>query len=104
MRPGENIPVDGVVLEGTSHVDESMLTGEPAPVCKNKDMSLSAGTTNGSSALIMRAEHVGADTLLSQIVHLVAQAQRARAGAAPRGSCCRLVRSRGGRHRGGRSH
>lgn len=77
-RPGENIPVDGVVLEGTSHVDESMLTGEPAPVCKNKDMSLSAGTTNGSSALIMRAEHVGADTLLSQIVHLVAQAQRAR--------------------------
>ncbi|HEX7718270.1 MAG TPA: heavy metal-binding domain-containing protein, partial [Woeseiaceae bacterium] len=49
VRPGENIPVDGVVLEGTSHVDESMLTGEPAPVRKDKDMSLSAGTTNGSS-------------------------------------------------------
>ncbi|HEX7718544.1 MAG TPA: copper-translocating P-type ATPase, partial [Woeseiaceae bacterium] len=79
VRPGENIPVDGVVLDGTSHVDESMLTGEPAPVRKDKDMSLSAGTTNGSSTLIMRAEHVGGDTLLSQIVHLVAQAQRSRA-------------------------
>lgn len=79
VRPGENIPVDGVVLEGTSHVDESMLTGEPGPVRKYRDMPLSAGTTNGSSVLIMRAEQVGGDTLLSQIVHLVAQAQRSRA-------------------------
>jgi Cu+-exporting ATPase len=79
VRPGEKIPVDGIVLEGTSHVDESMLTGEPAPVRKDKDAKLSAGTTNGSSSLVMRAERVGADTLLSQIVHMVAQAQRSRA-------------------------
>ncbi|HUD97841.1 MAG TPA: copper-translocating P-type ATPase, partial [Woeseiaceae bacterium] len=79
VRPGENIPVDGVVLEGSSHVDESMLTGEPGPVRKNKDTLLSAGATNGSSTFIMRAERVGGDTLLSQIVHMVAQAQRSRA-------------------------
>jgi Cu+-exporting ATPase len=79
VRPGENIPVDGVVMEGNSHVDESMLTGEPGPVRKNKDTTLSAGTTNGSSTFIMRAERVGGDTLLSQIVHMVAQAQRSRA-------------------------
>jgi P-type Cu+ transporter len=79
VRPGENVPVDGVVLDGTSHVDESMLTGEPDPVRKAKDSPLSAGTTNGSGTLLMRAERVGAETLLSQIVHLVAQAQRSRA-------------------------
>jgi Cu+-exporting ATPase len=79
MRPGENIPVDGVVVEGASHVDESMLTGEPEPVRKGIDAPLSAGTTNGSSSFIMRAERVGGDTLLSQIVHMVAQAQRSRA-------------------------
>jgi len=79
VRPGENIPVDGVVVEGRSHVDESMLTGEPDPVRKEKDAPLSAGTTNGSSSFIMRAERVGGDTMLSQIVHMVAQAQRSRA-------------------------
>ncbi len=79
VRPGENIPVDGVVLEGASHVDESMLTGEPEPVRKEKDAELTAGTTNGSGSLVMRAERVGGDTLLSQIVHMVAEAQRSRA-------------------------
>jgi Cu+-exporting ATPase len=79
VRPGENVPVDGVVVEGASHVDESMLTGEPEPVRKGIDAPLSAGTTNGSSSFIMRAERVGGDTLLSQIVHMVAQAQRSRA-------------------------
>jgi Cu+-exporting ATPase len=79
VRPGDKIPVDGVVLEGKSHVDESMLTGEPAPVRKEKHDKLSAGTTNGSSSLVMRADRVGGDTLLSQIVHMVAQAQRSRA-------------------------
>jgi len=79
VRPGENVPVDGLVLEGTSHVDESMLTGEPEPVRKLKDTPLTAGTTNGTGSLLMRAERVGADTLLAQIVHLVAQAQRSRA-------------------------
>ena len=79
VRPGEKIPVDGIVLEGSSHVDESMLTGEPAPVRKDTDAELSSGTTNGSGTLVMRAERVGGDTLLSQIVHMVAQAQRSRA-------------------------
>jgi Cu+-exporting ATPase len=79
IRPGEKIPVDGVVVEGTSHVDESMLTGEPKPVRKANDDSLSAGTTNGSGSLVMRAERVGGETLLAQIVHMVAQAQRSRA-------------------------
>jgi len=79
VRPGEKIPVDGVVLEGSSHVDESMLTGEPAPVRKEAEAELSSGTTNGSGTLLMRAQRVGGDTLLSQIVHMVAQAQRSRA-------------------------
>jgi Cu+-exporting ATPase len=79
VRPGEHIPVDGVVIEGASHVDESMLTGEPQPVRKSIDASVVAGTTNGSGSFIMRAERVGGDTLLSQIVQMVAQAQRSRA-------------------------
>lgn len=79
VRPGENVPVDGTVVEGSSHVDESMLTGEPEPVRKAEGAPLSAGTTNGTSTLLMRAERVGGETLLSQIVHLVAQAQRSRA-------------------------
>jgi Cu+-exporting ATPase len=79
VRPGEKIPVDGQVLEGASHVDESMLTGEPIPVRKEKDASVSAGTTNGSGSLVMRADRVGGETLLSQIVHMVAAAQRSRA-------------------------
>jgi Cu+-exporting ATPase len=79
VRPGENIPVDGAVREGTSHVDESMLTGEPDPVRKVPGAGLTAGTTNGSGSLVMEAERVGGDTLLAQIVHMVAQAQRSRA-------------------------
>jgi len=79
VRPGENVPVDGVVLDGASHVDESLLTGEPDPVRKAAGAALSAGTTNGTGALLMRAERVGGETLLSQIVHLVAEAQRSRA-------------------------
>ncbi len=79
VRPGENIPVDGHLVDGTSHVDESMLTGEPAPVRKSVGDKVSAGTTNGSSSFVMSADRVGGDTLLSQIVHMVAQAQRSRA-------------------------
>ena len=79
VRPGEKMPVDAVVLEGGSHVDESMLTGEPDPVRKSPGDSVAGGTVNGSGSLIIRAEKVGADTLLAQIVHMVAQAQRSRA-------------------------
>jgi Cu+-exporting ATPase len=79
VRPGEKIPVDGSVREGTSHVDESMLTGEPDPVRKTQGAALTAGTTNGSGSLVMEAERVGGATLLAQIVHMVAQAQRSRA-------------------------
>tara|TARA_B110000503_G_scaffold85816_1_gene130686 strand:+ start:12167 stop:14542 length:2376 start_codon:yes stop_codon:yes gene_type:complete len=79
VRPGEKIPVDATVLEGDSHVDEAMLTGEPDPVRKTQGSSLTGGTLNGSGSLLIRAEKVGADTLLSQIVHMVAEAQRSRA-------------------------
>ena len=79
VRPGEKIPVDGRVIDGSSHVDESMLTGEPAPVRKQRDDALKAGTVNASGSLLMLAEQVGAETLLSQIVHMVADAQRSRA-------------------------
>jgi Cu+-exporting ATPase len=79
VRPGEKIPVDGVVEEGHSSVDESMLTGEPIPVEKSAGARLIGATLNGTGALVMRAEKVGADTVLSQIVQLVAQAQRSRA-------------------------
>jgi P-type Cu+ transporter len=79
VRPGEKIPVDAVVLEGTSHVDESMLTGEPEPVRKTADAAVTGGTLNGSGSLLVRADKVGADTLLSQIVQMVAEAQRSRA-------------------------
>ena len=79
VRPGEKIPVDATVLEGESHVDEAMLTGEPDPVHKTEGSVLTGGTLNGSGSLLIRAEKVGADTLLSQIVHMVAEAQRSRA-------------------------
>ncbi len=79
VRPGEKIPVDGVVIEGTSSVDESMVTGEPIPVQKQKGDHVIGATVNGTGMLIMKAEKVGADTLLSQIVHMVAEAQRSRA-------------------------
>ena len=79
VRPGEKIPVDGVVIEGTSHIDESMLTGESMPVAKVVNDRLTGGTVNQDGALTMRAEKVGADTMLSRIVALVAQAQRSKA-------------------------
>jgi Cu+-exporting ATPase len=79
VRPGEKIPVDGVVLEGRSSVDESLVSGEPIPVEKEPGTSLVGATINGSGALVMRAEKVGADTLLARIVQMVAQAQRTRA-------------------------
>jgi len=79
VRPGEKIPVDGVVLEGGSAVDESMITGESLPVEKQKGNSVIGGTVNGTGTLIMRAERVGSETMLSQIVRLTAEAQRSRA-------------------------
>ncbi len=79
IRPGEKIPVDGVATEGESNVDESMVTGEPLPVEKSVGEKLIGATVNGTGGLLMRAEKVGADTLLSQIVQMVAEAQRSRA-------------------------
>ena len=79
VRPGEKIPVDGVVLEGVSSVDESMVTGEPIPVEKQKKDRVIGGTINGNGMLVMQAERVGSETLLAQIVQMVAEAQRSRA-------------------------
>jgi len=79
VRPGEKIPVDGVIVEGKSAVDESMVTGEPMPVEKGADDRVIGATVNGTGSFIMRAERVGADTLLAQIVSMVSQAQRSRA-------------------------
>jgi Cu+-exporting ATPase len=79
VRPGEKVPVDGVVLEGVSAVDESMVTGEPIPVTKRSGDRLIGATVNGTGGLLMRAERVGTDTLLAQIVRMVAEAQRSRA-------------------------
>ncbi len=77
--PGEKIPVDGEVLEGSSSVEESMITGEPLPVEKSAGDTVTGGTVNGTGSFIMRADHVGDETLLGQIVEMVAQAQRSRA-------------------------
>ena len=79
VRPGEKVPVDGAVIEGLSAVDESMITGEPIPVEKVAGSKLTGGTLNGSGTFLMRAEHVGHETLLAQIVQMVGQAQRSRA-------------------------
>ncbi|QTD44951.1 heavy metal translocating P-type ATPase [Ottowia testudinis] len=79
IRPGEKVPVDGVVTEGNSSVDESMLTGEPVPVSKRTGDKVIGATLNTSGALIMRSERVGASTMLSQIVNMVVQAQRSKA-------------------------
>ncbi|MDE0854323.1 MAG: copper-translocating P-type ATPase, partial [Nevskia sp.] len=79
VRPGEKVPVDGKVVEGSSHVDESMLTGEPDPQHKKAGDAVTGGTVNGSGSLLIQAERVGAETMLSQIVHMVAEAQRSRA-------------------------
>ena len=79
VRPGEKVPVDGVVVEGSSALDESMLTGEPLPVTKRVGDKLIGATLNTSGALVMQSEHVGSATVLSQIVQMVAMAQRSRA-------------------------
>jgi len=79
VRPGENIPVDGTVLEGASHVDESMITGEPIPAAKKPGDRVTGGTINSKGALIIRADRIGSETLLARIVQMVAQAQRTRA-------------------------
>ncbi len=79
VRPGEKVPVDGELVEGKGTVDESMVTGEPMPVAKAPGAKVTAGTLNQTGGFVMRAEKVGADTLLSQIVHMVAAAQRSRA-------------------------
>ncbi len=79
VHPGEKVPVDGVVTEGASTVDESMVTGEPIPVEKKKGERVIGATINGTGGFVMRAEKVGSDTLLAQIVHMVAEAQRSRA-------------------------
>ena len=79
VRPGERVPVDGVVVDGASAVDESMLTGEPLPVEKGPDARIVGGTLNGTGTLLMRAERVGTDTLLARIVAMVGEAQRSRA-------------------------
>jgi Cu+-exporting ATPase len=79
VRPGEKVPVDGVVLDGASTVDESMLTGEPIPVEKSASDRVVGATVNGNGSFVMRAERVGAETLLAQIVQMVGEAQRSRA-------------------------
>jgi Cu+-exporting ATPase len=79
VRPGEKVPVDGELTEGKGNVDESMVTGEPIPVAKAVGSNVTAGTLNQTGGFVMRAEKVGADTLLAQIVHMVAAAQRSRA-------------------------
>jgi Cu+-exporting ATPase len=79
IKPGEKIPVDGEVIEGSSRVDESMVTGEPVPIAKAPGDKVTGGTVNGTGSVIMRAERVGSDTLLARIVHMVGEAQRTRA-------------------------
>ncbi|EEE37563.1 copper-translocating P-type ATPase [Rhodobacteraceae bacterium KLH11] len=78
IRPGERVPVDGDVLQGTSYIDESMITGEPVPVGKTRDDPVVAGTVNGTGALRVRATHVGADTVLAQVIGMVERAQGAK--------------------------
>ena len=79
VKPGDKIPVDGVITEGETTIDESMITGEPIPVNKSKDDKVSSGTINGNQSFLMKAEKVGSDTLLSQIIHMVNNASRSRA-------------------------
>ena len=79
VRPGEKVPVDGIVLDGYSSVDESMISGEPIPVEKSAGAKVTGGTVNGTGGFVMQAEHVGGDTMLSHIVRMVSQAQRTRA-------------------------
>ena len=79
VKPGDKIPVDGVITEGETTIDESMITGEPIPVNKSQEDKVSSGTINGNQAFLMKAEKVGSDTLLSQIIHMVNDASRSRA-------------------------
>jgi P-type Cu+ transporter len=79
VKPGDKVPVDGTVVEGTSRVDESMITGEPVPVAKEPGAKVTGATVNGTGSFVMRAERVGSDTLLARIVHMVGEAQRTRA-------------------------
>ena len=79
VKPGDKIPVDGVITEGSTTIDESMITGEPIPVNKSVDDKVSSGTINGNQVFLMKAEKVGSDTLLSQIIHMVNDASRSRA-------------------------
>ena len=79
VKPGDKIPVDGTVVEGASRVDESMITGEPVPVAKAAGDKVTGATVNGNGSLVIRAERVGADTLLARIIHMVGEAQRTRA-------------------------
>ena len=79
MRPGEKVPVDGVIVEGQSNVDESMITGEPMPVSKGAGDRVVGATVNQTGSFLMRAERIGSETLLAQIVQMVAEAQRSRA-------------------------
>src|SRR5205085_4023136 len=79
VRPGEKVPVDGIILEGRSALDESLVTGESMPITKEADGKVIAGTLNQSGSFVMRADKVGRDTLLAQIVQMVADAQRSRA-------------------------
>ncbi len=94
MRPGEKVPVDGVVVEGSSSVDESMITGEPIPVEKAARRSVTGATINGTGSFVMHAERVGADTLLAQIVQMVAEAQRSRAPIQKLADMCRVTSCR----------
>ena len=79
VKPGDKIPVDGIVIEGSSNVDESMITGEPIPVNKSKGDSVSSGTINSNQSFLMKAKKVGSDTILSQIIHMVNEASRSKA-------------------------
>jgi P-type Cu+ transporter len=79
VRPGEKVPVDGTIVEGESSIDESMVTGEPIPIEKSEGSCVTAGTINGNGSFIMRADKVGSDTLIAQIVRMVSEAQRSRA-------------------------
>ena len=79
VRPGDRVPVDGVVVEGTTSIDEAMITGEPIPIAKEVGMPVTAGTINGTGSILMKAQRIGRDTLLARIVQMVSEAQRSRA-------------------------
>jgi P-type E1-E2 ATPase len=79
VKPGDKIPVDGVITEGHTTIDESMITGEPIPINKTNGDNVSSGTINGNQSFLMKAEKIGSDTLLSQIIKMVNDASRSRA-------------------------